>query len=440
MTIEIEPQMIAGSRVFYPANRRVFDDKRSTIVIDDAKSFFASAAPAVRHHHVRAVESVGERGVRALHDRVLRHGCASSSPPTACSGSGCTLYEIDDGLVLSVMAAIHQNFRSYEVYLVPSGDLLIVASNRDRLPAPDWSVFEAPGLRSDLCHFAPLTAPVLDALSIAGRRELAPLLDSYGQPNSDYYPVLDLGAERRRFRHDRAMGFPALSEEWFNLLSSVQGRRSGPGTEPIPALPENPRVWARSIAALIRTPALHTPAVDSLGPRTREALFQWNVWQATMRSDLEPTSWERWLDEARAMDDIQGGGTAGTADEQFYTSLTRFMDRHHAPQSAKDVVAFRHGLASWNFVEAAEAGQRLLPVALNEHRWVSADDLRDGLVFARLHLRDATGARQALDTLAKFSTRPAGDLRSQLLGAYVVALEGMKPEIAQPLGATPARP
>ncbi|HEU5304537.1 MAG TPA: hypothetical protein VFU40_07830, partial [Gemmatimonadales bacterium] len=42
VTIEIEPQMIQGSRIFYPAHRRVFDDPRSRIVIDDAKSYFAS--------------------------------------------------------------------------------------------------------------------------------------------------------------------------------------------------------------------------------------------------------------------------------------------------------------------------------------------------------------------------------------------------------------
>src|SRR5688500_14951518 len=42
-TIDIEPEMINGSRQFYPANRRVFDDPRSTFVIDDAKSYFASS-------------------------------------------------------------------------------------------------------------------------------------------------------------------------------------------------------------------------------------------------------------------------------------------------------------------------------------------------------------------------------------------------------------
>ena len=42
VTIEIEPMMVEGARTFYPANRRVFDDPRSTIVLDDAKSYFAS--------------------------------------------------------------------------------------------------------------------------------------------------------------------------------------------------------------------------------------------------------------------------------------------------------------------------------------------------------------------------------------------------------------
>ena len=84
------------------------------------------------------------------------------------------------------------------------------------------------------------------------------------------------------------------------------------------------------------------------------------------------------------------------------------MDRHRAPAPARDVVAFRHGIASWNFAEADAAGERLMPVVLKEHRWISADELRDGLVFARLHLRDAAGARQALDTLAKFSTTAGG--------------------------------
>jgi hypothetical protein len=42
VTIEIEPEMIRASRLFYPANRRVFEDPRSHFALDDARSYFAT--------------------------------------------------------------------------------------------------------------------------------------------------------------------------------------------------------------------------------------------------------------------------------------------------------------------------------------------------------------------------------------------------------------
>ena len=80
----------AGRAIFYPANRRVFDDPRSQLVIDDAKSYFAAASPPVRPHHVRALEPVGERRLGPVHHRVLRAGADATSRTTACSASGST--------------------------------------------------------------------------------------------------------------------------------------------------------------------------------------------------------------------------------------------------------------------------------------------------------------------------------------------------------------
>src|SRR5207237_433055 len=177
-------------------------------------------------------------------------------------GQWLQVYELDDPLVLSVLAGIHQNFRSYEIYLAPNADLLVVASNRAELPAPDWSVFGYPALRHDLCSFTPLTPTILEGLRLAGRAELQPLLDSMGQPNSDYYPVLDLGAERRRFRKDHAEGFQGLSADWFNLLASLSGRRTAPALDLTAAFPENPRVRARAIGALLRSGATIDVADD----------------------------------------------------------------------------------------------------------------------------------------------------------------------------------
>jgi len=429
VTIEIEPQMIAGSKVFYPWNRRVFDDSRSHIVIDDAKSYFASEQ---RQYDIIISEPSNPwvSGVSGLFTTEFYQRVRGYLTPQGVFGQWLHVYELDDGLVLSVLAALHQNFGSYEIYQVSQGDLLIVASNRPSLPKPDWSIFKLHQIERDLCHFAPLTPEVLDGLHIAGRDELGPLLQSYGA-NSDYYPVLDLGAERRRFRRDFAAGLPSLSAEWFNVLASLKGNRTPPGNEPVPALPENPRVRARSLSALLRSPSVLQPNDTAMGPLSRDAVYRWKVWQATLSSNQPPGNWELWLDQANAIDRLRNGGTAGVADEEFYGSLIRYMDRFKAPAVVRDVVAFRHGVASWNFAEVADAGERLLPVITSERRWMGADELRDGLVLAKLHLRDAAGAQRRFYQLAPLSTRSPADLRTQLMDAYVTTAAQLQPRVAQ---------
>ena len=249
-TIEIEPMMVEGARTFYPANRRVFDDPRSTIVLDDAKSYFAS-----EHQRFDLILSEPSNpwvsGVSGLFTTEFYARIRRYLTDDGVFGQWLHTYELDDGLVLSVLAGIHQNFRSYNVFMVAGGDLLVVATNRPQLAAPDWSVTGLPEVQRDLCRFRPLTADALDNLRLIGRRELAPLLDDY-QPNSDYYPVLDLGAELRRFRRDRAGGFDALSAEWHNFVASISGQRMQPAADPVPRLPETPRVDARAVDAYLR--------------------------------------------------------------------------------------------------------------------------------------------------------------------------------------------
>ncbi len=424
VTVEIEPQMIAGSRQFYPANRRSFDDPRSKIVIDDAKSYFASEQ---RKYDLIISEPSNPwvSGVSGLFTTEFYSRIRGYLSEDGVFGQWLQVYELDDPLVLSVLAGIHQNFRSYEIYLAPNSDLLVVASNSAALPSPDWSVFGYPGLRADLCRFLPLTATALDGLHLAGRAELQPLLETMTQPNSDYYPVLDLGAERRRFRRDHAVGFQGLSAEWFNLLASLSARRTAPALDASLALPENPRVQARAMGALLRSGAAIEVGDDAL-PGTKQDVFEWRAWQSMSASPERPVNWEIWLDQARRADNLRNTGTAGFLDQQFYAVVDRFMERHNAPAEVRDVVRFRRALASWNFTDAAAAGARLMELAATNRAWISGDELRDGLVMARLHLRDARGARQALDSLFFLSRRPATDVRSQLLTAYVQTAERMQ--------------
>jgi hypothetical protein len=150
-------------------------------------------------------------------------------------------------------------------------------------------------------------------------------------------------------------------------------------------------------------------------------VYLWEQWLANR--DRAPSNWELWADQVNQVERLRNGGTAGVADDAFYADVTRAMDRFGAPAQVRDVVAFRRDLAAWRFTDAAAAADRLLPVALREHRWITADELRDGAVFAKLNSGDLMGARQVLDTLAPFSVRKAGDLRSRLLTAYVNSAE-----------------
>ena len=420
VTIEIEPQMVEAARTFYPANRRVYDDPRSKIVVDDAKSYFAS-----EHQRFDLILSEPSNpwvsGVSGLFTTEFYGRIRRYLTDDGVFGQWLHTYELDDGLVLSVLAGIHQNFRSYQVFLVAGGDLLVVASNRPVLPEPDWSVMGLPEVQRDLCRFRPLSPDALDNLRLIGRRELAPLLDDYPQPNSDYYPVLDLGAELRRFRRDRAAGFDALSADWHNFVASVTGQRTLPGADPLARLPETPRVDARAVDAYLRSrPTATGPAQDE---RIREASFALQQLQLSLASDRPPADWELWAQDLMMMDRFHNGATAGVVDEARYAEALRFAERHKAPAPVRDLLAFRHGVQAWNFAEAAGAAARLMPVVLAQHRWITPDELRDGTVMAYLHVGDVPAARKAFETLAPFTTRGPGDLRSQLLGAYVRTAE-----------------
>ena len=422
VTVEIEPQMIEGARVFYPVNRRAYDDPRARLVIDDAKSYFAS-----EHRRFDLILSEPSNpwvsGVSGLFTTEFYSRIRQYLTEDGVLGQWIHTYELSDGLVLSVIAALHQNFRSYEIYIVSGGDLLVVASNRAQLPRPDWSVFQQPDVQSDLCRFLPVGPDALEGSRLVGRRELAPVFAGSGQPNSDYYPVLDLGAERRRYLKESARGFSALSSEWFNLLASISGNRREAPTDTVTVLPESPRIRAGALSARLRK--WHGTRRDSAAfdLDLQQAAHLTEQWHAWTEKGQPPSSWQLWLDQMDQVGRFWNAGRAGTTDGRFYQTAQQYVERFRAPAPVKDVVAFRGAVAAWDFPSASAAADRLLPVVLREKRWIHPDELRDGTVMAKLHVGDAKGARMALNSLRQYSARKPDDLRSRMLDAYVAAAE-----------------
>jgi predicted membrane-bound spermidine synthase len=427
-TIEIEPEMVKASRIFLGVNRRVFEDPRSTFVIDDAKSYFAAGR---RKYDLILSEPSNPwvSGVSGLftvefYQRVRRY-----LNEGGVFGQWVQLYEMDDNLVLSVLAALDEVFGDYEIFITGTSDMLIVAS-RGRLPAPDWSVVNFPGIRDDLRRVVPLAPAALERMRLASRAAVRPLVLLEGSANSDFRPVLDLGAERARFMGQPAIGFRSLAERRFDLAAALTGHRYGFGREVRTATPDISRVAALSFGARVR--ALRARGVsqraDSASPTDREvaaAAYRRDVLDRLAASGRPPSDWRVWFDQFAGVESDLHRGTAGVADEAFYGPMLRYARSQGAPRDAIAAIEFLHGLAAWNFPEVLAASPVLEAAERARRSWISSELLRDGTVVAHLATGDVTGARRRMQELS-----PLGDqgddayrFRSRLLFSYILFAE-----------------
>jgi spermidine synthase len=428
-TIEIEPTMVAGARAFQPANRRVYDDPRSSIVIDDAKAYFAAANQ--RYDLIFSEPSnPWVSGVSSLFTDEFYQQVARYLSDGGVFGQWMHIYEMNDDLLLTVLGALHRNFAAYEIFMVDGTDILVVASNRPVLPRPDWGVFQLPAIATDLCHAVIPSAAVLEGARLIDRAALAPLLEDGGwlaAPNSDFYPRLDLGTERTRYLATVAAGFRALSVDRFNISAALSQRRIVPIDDTVMSLPGIPRGRALVLGAILRalTRGSLAPGADTarLQPDVAEALYRRQLWDASMRSGGRPFDWRIWLAEFNDVERDANGGTAGAVDEALYRDVFRFLDRTSPPLAVRSAVAFRYSLATWNFARAVFVAPPLVGATVDGAPWIPPDELRDGLVVAHLLLRDPDAARRSFEGLKRYSARQPRDLRTLLLASYVIAAE-----------------
>ena len=231
-TIEIEPAMVEASRGFAPRNSAAYADPRGTIVIDDAKSYFSTQR---RRYDLIISEPSNPwvSGVASLFTREFYRRVKPHLNEGGVLAQWIQLYEIEPGLVATVLAALGGEFRNYVIYAPSDFDLLIIASDAALPAEPQARIFDSPGLAKELWGIHALTMGDLDARYVGSRATLAPLFASYGMPaNSDYYPVLDLNAARSRFTDRSAGDIVALGTIGVPVLELLEPER--------PKRPPNP--------------------------------------------------------------------------------------------------------------------------------------------------------------------------------------------------------
>lgn len=213
-TIEIEPMMVEGAKLFGDRVSRAYEDPRSHIVIDDAKAFFASS-PRRYDLIVSEPSNPWMGGTATLFSEEFY-----SFVPRHLEDDGIFLqwvqtYEIDPALVSSVLRAMLGHFSDVQAYLSNGEDLLLIAVPKGKVPALGARLFGDAGLRDDLARIGFRDVRDLQDTFVLDRTALVAYANLYpAQANSDFFPILQLQAPATRFMKAKADLNPWHGAPW----------------------------------------------------------------------------------------------------------------------------------------------------------------------------------------------------------------------------------
>ena len=233
-TIEIEPMMVEAARQGFSARiHDVFEDPRSHILYEDAKTFFAASREPydliVSEPSNPWVSGVATLFSDEFYDRMVHY-----LRPDGYFVQWVQIYETDISVVASVTKALSRHFGSYALYNLNDIDILIVAARATELPAPTAQPFEWPRMRAELERVGVQSVADLQSRLIGDDRLVEPLFRTVPAPaNSDFFPFVDLNAPRMRFMHRDARQLPGLTLLSIPVLDLLRnGSSPGPTLEP----------------------------------------------------------------------------------------------------------------------------------------------------------------------------------------------------------------
>lgn len=283
-TIEIEPVMVQGAKIFGPRVERAFSDPRSHIIIDDAKSYFAGQRSKydviISEPSNPWISGVGALFSKEFYQFVPRH-----LNENGLFVQWIQLYEIDDALLGSILKGLTPAFSDYGAWLSNKSDLLIVATPKGSLPNFDLSVLlKNQRSRMDLARLGIENQAQLDFRKIADARILRALSQIHPDQrvNSDYLPVLGLEAPKARFKgtaSDTTLTLPIVNRPLLEALGvggALPAHAEPPGFQHFTADELTGR--ARSLAQEIRgEQGVHSPNVVLIQEAVRNCNRPWST-------------------------------------------------------------------------------------------------------------------------------------------------------------------
>jgi spermidine synthase len=240
-TVEIEPAVVAAGQLLRPFNGRAYEDPRSRLHYEDAKTYFS--ARQVRYDVIVSEPSnPWVSGVASLFSTEFYRDVRRHLRDGGLLVQWVNVYETTPGLVATIMMALDANFADWELWMPNPGDVLVVAAHNGKVPPVDARAFASPRLAADLARFHIRTLDDLLLHRIGGRAALRPYFAAFrAPPNSDFYPVLDRNAGRARYLGRPGDEVQRLVEVGFPMLEVFERPRA---RQPDPArLTPGRRPW-----------------------------------------------------------------------------------------------------------------------------------------------------------------------------------------------------
>jgi hypothetical protein len=416
-TIEIEPAMVEGAHVFEPRNSRAYDDPRSHIRIEDAKTFFASTQARydviVSEPSNPWVSGVATLFSDEFYSRMGRH----------LSDDGMLVqwlhyYETDVDLMGSILKALGRNFSDYVIYTPQSGDIVIVAVKRGRVPLPVATVFNNPEMKALFERMGVRSLEELMLHRVASRAVIEPFLEQTRYPpNSDYFPVVDLNASRARFRRESVSDLASIPRSFVPFEALIDGdvRLTLEGFER-DRLHASSRVddalTAAAAADLFLTgTSVQVARVPPIA-RLHISLARSGLRQCDIDTEL-------WVDTLEATLRAVSQALHGRVLERIFGEITGSECYRRLPAAERGRIALYRALAFHDVKGMREESDKL---AAMTHTWAPDNLAVIALsgISARVVQGDLDGARVVWDaTRDRFSARMAEALSTRVIVAHI---------------------
>ncbi len=290
-SVEIEAVMAESARAgFGPRVRLLFEDPRSHIHIEDAKTFF-SASKQQYDVIISEPSNPWVSGVATLFSDEFYSQITRYLAPGGLLVQWIQIYETDITVVASVLKALAPHFRDYAVYSTDDSNILIVATRDSTLPPIANRLFEAPALAAELERVGVHSLADIEIRRIGNKRMLDPWVARAPVPaNSDFHPYVDLNAPRMRFLKRNALELVTLSLQPVPLAEIF----GAPLTQPSTDSPLSARYFMRHRKAMEARATLRALQAqdDSIAPPdTRAALAALRPTSADCASPAGRADW-----------------------------------------------------------------------------------------------------------------------------------------------------